>query len=141
MGLKYDGRQTDAWACGVVLYALGAGVLPFELKQLQSASTESTRSLFLRIAKAEYTWPDDPPPHLASEGLRGIVAKLLVRDSTKRAKMVDLWDEDWMNGEGSPRSRVSSTTQNGESKTPDDPSDHTGVLLDGDTISNIARQD
>lgn len=30
MGRSYDGRETDAWACGVVLYALIVGELPFD---------------------------------------------------------------------------------------------------------------
>ncbi len=124
MAIKYDGRQTDAWACGVVLFALATRVLPFDdiVNKTQtgggsigsdglpspsgsvssSFSNKGRRSYLMRIAKNEYSWPDDETTaRLASPALRRVVQRLLVRDPKKRSTMAELWDEDWMNGDGS----------------------------------------
>lgn len=224
MAQPYDGRHTDAWACGVVLFALATRVLPFDadvsryrdgdvtpaaddrMEQARfprsRATKDTKRSYLLRIAKGEYHWPGehplrrsssgassrrssivssdeghgshpprywgspspsnalslstspptsatgDPPPNwpsqpspispsnsvisggggngglasastsppdgagesisypnpqsLVSEGLKRIVGKLLVRDPRKRARIVDLWTDEWMRGPGAP---------------------------------------
>jgi protein-serine/threonine kinase len=63
MAQPYDGRRTDAWACGVVLFALATRVLPFdaEVSRLSynalggetcpKPKKDSKRSYMLRIAK------------------------------------------------------------------------------------------
>lgn len=127
-GRQYDGRETDAWACGVVLYALAARRLPFdramsrerdgahnEARSPAANSRAERRALLMRIAKVEYSWPEDDAPleeassgslrgaQLArSVGLRRVVEKLLVRNPAKRAKIIDLWEDPWMRGEGAP---------------------------------------
>lgn len=77
-GRPYDGRETDAWSCGVVLYALVTRMLPFDAMnptpdnvvkpEDQSAGKKvkgprkdektERRALLMRIAKGEYSWPD-----------------------------------------------------------------------------------
>ncbi|OBZ75982.1 CBL-interacting serine/threonine-protein kinase 11 [Grifola frondosa] len=107
-GRKYDGRETDAWACGIVLYALATRRLPFDPPRAHVAHHEEAadyeaqhrrrgerKALLVRIAKGEYAWPDEPA--LArSEGIRRIVGRLLVRDPHKRSKLIDLWEDEWM---------------------------------------------
>lgn len=125
MAIKYDGRQTDAWACGVVLYALATRHLPFDQVAVgpgsgggsgsehggslaspngsvaSSVGGKGRRSYLIRIAKNEYSWPaDDPSKKLVTPGLKKIVERLLVRDPKRRATVSQLWDEEWMNGEG-----------------------------------------
>ena len=72
----YDARKTDAWACGVVLYALVGRRLPFgEGAGAQSigggsriggergaggkGSLAERRHWLMRIARGEYEWPGD----------------------------------------------------------------------------------
>jgi protein-serine/threonine kinase len=73
-GGVYDARKTDAWACGVVLYALVARHLPFgegveiqpigdsQIGEEQSAgrgSLAERRHWLMRIARGEYEWPGE----------------------------------------------------------------------------------
>ncbi len=115
MGRPYDGRQTDAWAVGVVLYALVAGELPFdegspiaekeEMSRSRSGSVGSRgynerderRRTMMRIAKGEYLWREGVAEN---EELRQVVASLLVRDPKKRSTISQVWDLDWMIGPG-----------------------------------------
>ena len=71
----YDARKTDAWACGVVLYALVARHLPFGEgvgaqpiggegrigggRSAGRGSLAERRHWLMRIARGEYEWPGD----------------------------------------------------------------------------------
>lgn len=126
-GRPYDGRQTDAWACGIVLYALATRALPFD--RVASASERDTRrSHLMRIAQGDYTWPE-PEERLATEGLKDVVARLLVRNAAKRARVVELWDAPWMRGEGAPTPPLSKAG-----------SPPTGRLV-GSDIPSVAKQE
>lgn len=111
MGKAYDGRQTDAWACGVVLYALMVGELPFDRSSGGSAlstfaGSESSgigvgrdreeggerRRRMMRIAKGSYTWPEG----VGSEGVRKVVKGLLAREPGRRLRIDEVWEEEWM---------------------------------------------
>ena len=52
MGQEYDGRATDAWALGVLLYALMEGRLPFD--PVPGSKKKSPTSH--RIARCEWSW-------------------------------------------------------------------------------------
>jgi protein-serine/threonine kinase len=70
------------------------------------------KALLTRIAKGEYIWPEghelpvsEPLRGAAlakSEGVRRVVGRLLVRNPAKRTRLVQLWDDEWMQGEGTP---------------------------------------
>ncbi|KIR51091.1 CAMK protein kinase [Cryptococcus gattii Ru294] len=123
MGKPYDGRETDAWALGVVLYGLIVGELPFDRQENmmlpegvvtpggRNSERERGRKKMHRIAKGEYTWPTPEPapsqdipgayvPGTATPSARAVVSSLLQRNPTKRAKPSDLWVYEWMLGPG-----------------------------------------
>ena len=54
MGQPYDGRETDAWALGVLLYALLEGRLPFD--PLPGAGNKMRSRTAHRIARCEWKW-------------------------------------------------------------------------------------
>lgn len=97
IGRPYDGRDTDAWACGVVLYVLATRRLPFDAMD-QGGQEENVRheervalasnaqprvrgprrderterkALLMRIAKGEYSWPELSEAAPSSESLHG----------------------------------------------------------------------
>lgn len=125
MGKRYDGRQTDAWALGVVLYSLIVGHLPFSEGQENlgagispsvKGSTKSRRSYLIRIAKGQYSWPIaktaadgstviDDSTRLISEDLQTLAAALLCREPKHRLRVADVWNYAWMDGVGKPEKR------------------------------------
>ena len=57
MGQEYDGRQTDAWALGVLLYALMEGRLPFDpLPGARGDPAKLRARTPHRIARCEWAW-------------------------------------------------------------------------------------
>ncbi|WFD26667.1 tRNA (cytidine(32)/guanosine(34)-2'-O)-methyltransferase [Malassezia nana] len=76
MGKKYDGRKTDIWAMGVVLFALMTGQIPFlehgngasdqralrhvRERTLSTAErdAQNRKAHLLRIAKGDLSWPE-----------------------------------------------------------------------------------
>lgn len=49
-GKKYTGSSVDIWSCGVVLFAILSGYLPFE--------DPNTSKLYKKILSADYELPD-----------------------------------------------------------------------------------
>ena len=57
LGSEYDGRKTDAWALGVLIYALMEGRLPFDPPPPRPGRrTQRQSSPVHRIARAEWIW-------------------------------------------------------------------------------------
>jgi 5'-AMP-activated protein kinase catalytic alpha subunit len=83
----YDGRAADVWSCGVILYVLMAGFLPFD------EPTMST--LFRKIQKAEFSYPS-----WFSEGTRALLDRILTADPSARASLAEIVTDPWMQGEG-----------------------------------------
>ncbi|KAH9069424.1 kinase-like domain-containing protein [Lactarius deliciosus] len=110
----YDGRETDAWALGVVLFALATRALPFDPPLMLDAppadadAERARRRWVLRVVRGEWTWPAAVAAPLGEEGeargaqlvrlvgVRDVVARLLVCDPRRRARVGALWDEPWM---------------------------------------------
>jgi len=70
-GNKYHGLKSDIWSCGVVLYAMLCGYLPFE--------DQKTSNLYKKILGAEYSLPKFLSPEA-----KDFIAKIFVTDPEKR---------------------------------------------------------
>ncbi|CAD8073804.1 unnamed protein product [Paramecium primaurelia] len=69
-GKNYDGTKTDIWSCGVILYAMLCGYLPFD--------EENTQDLYEKIKLCQYTIPNS-----LHEDARDLISKILAKDDQR----------------------------------------------------------
>ena len=81
-GNLYAGPEVDVWSCGVILYALLCGTLPFD--------DESIPNLFKKIKSGMYSLPS----HL-SQSSRELILRMLVVDPIKRITMAEVRQHAW----------------------------------------------
>jgi protein-serine/threonine kinase len=53
------------------------------------------RRWVLRVVRGEWAWPAEPQGRFGAP-VRNVVARLLVSDPRRRARVGALWDEPWM---------------------------------------------
>lgn len=104
MGQPYDGRQTDAWALGVLLYALMEGRLPFDPVPGARGDPAVLRARTPhRIARCEWAWVKygdedgewDNDKGAQMTGARECVDGLLKRN-TRRKALSEIREVDWV---------------------------------------------
>ncbi|KAI9804084.1 MAG: hypothetical protein M1825_001485 [Sarcosagium campestre] len=101
MGQEYDGRQTDAWALGVLLYALMEGRLPFDPAPGASEQQRRRSKTAHRIARCDWAWykyadeEGEPGDFGELQGARIVVEGLLKR-VTRRMPLERVADEEWV---------------------------------------------
>ncbi|CAH9139280.1 unnamed protein product [Cuscuta epithymum] len=81
-GKLYAGPEVDVWSCGVILYALLCGTLPFD--------DENIPNLFKKIKGGIYTLPS----HL-SPGARDLIPRMLIVDPMKRVTIPEIRTHSW----------------------------------------------
>ncbi|KAJ0265930.1 CBL-interacting serine/threonine-protein kinase 5 [Hirschfeldia incana] len=79
----YDGAKADIWSCGVVLYVLLAGCLPFR--------DENLMNMYRKIFRADFEFP----PWFSPE-TRRLVSRLLVVDPDRRISMAEIMRTPWI---------------------------------------------
>ncbi|KAH7279957.1 hypothetical protein KP509_37G045000 [Ceratopteris richardii] len=81
-GKLYAGPEVDVWSCGVILYALLCGSLPFD--------DENIPNLFKKIKDGIYTLPS----HL-SAGAKDLILRMLLVDPLKRITIPEIKQHPW----------------------------------------------
>lgn len=78
----YDGAKADIWSCGVVLFVLLAGYLPFQDTNLME--------MYRKIGKAEYRFPNWFPPDV-----RRLLSKILDPNPNTRISTAKIMENSW----------------------------------------------
>jgi len=78
----YDGAKADLWSCGVILFVLMAGYLPFEESNLMA--------LYKKIFKADFTCP----PWFSSSAKK-LIKRILDPSPSTRITIAEVIENEW----------------------------------------------
>ncbi|RIA92619.1 kinase-like domain-containing protein [Glomus cerebriforme] len=94
-GKPYDGRKTDLWSLGIILYALLVGYLPFNLEPGQLR-----RQFFSKIIRADFTFPNSEKEtgrkSTISNEAKDLVKKILQNNPQKRLSLAGIKNHAWL---------------------------------------------
>lgn len=81
----YNGPKVDIWSCGVILYAMLSGKLPFQC--------ENMPDLFKKISVGAYN-----VPHSINSSPAALIARMLCVKPSDRASAQDILNHTWLSG-------------------------------------------
>ena len=82
----YDGKASDVWACGVVLYVMLAGSYPFQ----DPDNPTSNHATMWRVLDVKYTLPMDLSPDGAD-----LLRRVFVKDPSARIPIAGIRQHGW----------------------------------------------
>ena len=81
-GKYYNGSSIDIWSCGVILYTLLTGALPFNEKQ--------TAKLYNKIRECKYVLPEN-----LSDSAKDLIFRMLQKDPLNRISISEIKQHKW----------------------------------------------
>ncbi|KAL8517096.1 hypothetical protein ACS0TY_015355 [Phlomoides rotata] len=113
----YDGCKSDIWSCGVILFVLLAGYLPFHEANLMD--------MYRKIGKAEYKFPS-----WVSPGSRRLISKILDPNPDTRISISKIMGRSWY------RKGLKSRVSRGEADTMNESDE---AFTDADAKADLAK--
>jgi 5'-AMP-activated protein kinase catalytic alpha subunit len=81
-GKRYHGLNSDIWSCGIILYAMSCGYLPFE--------DPNTNKLYKKILGCDYLIPG-----FISQHCKDLIKKILNTDPSTRITIAEIKNHEW----------------------------------------------
>ena len=87
-GMKYNGLMIDLWACGIILFAMLCGYLPFDDKD--------NNILFRKILQCKLEFPNENETLLSNEA-KDLIKRILTPNPLKRIKIDEVLCHPFLN--------------------------------------------